>query len=401
MRILMISWEYPPHMVGGLGRHVADIAPRLADQGIAVTILTPWAAEATQEHLVAPNLLVIRVPLNDRASDIVTRVNDATTTFLQVAHHIWQATGGFDIIHVHDWLLADVAITLKHQYQRPLVATIHASERGRRHGDISGPESTAIDAIEWRLTYEAWRVIVCSHFMVTQLVCDFGLPYDKIDMIPNGVVMPSLPFNTVAQRQHFRQRYQPYDAPLLYAVGRLVYEKGWHVLIVALAKLRTNYPDARLVLAGVGGFRNELERVARNYDVFNAVTFAGFIADDERDGLYASADIAVFPSLYEPFGIVALEAMALRCPVVVCNTGGLREVVNANRTGILVETGNADSLVDGLRYTLDYPNLTQQRIETAYEEARITYAWETIAAATAAVYGRVVAEWQKGDWGTV
>lgn len=401
MRILMISWEYPPHMVGGLGRHVADIAPRLADQGIAVTILTPWAAEATQEHLVAPNLLVIRVPLNDRASDIVTRVNDATTTFLQVAHHIWQATGGFDIIHVHDWLLADVAITLKHQYQRPLVATIHASERGRRHGDISGPESTAIDAIEWRLTYEAWRVIVCSHFMVTQLMCDFGLPYDKIDMIPNGVVMPSLPFNTVAQRQHFRQRYQPYDAPLLYAVGRLVYEKGWHVLIVALAKLRTNYPDARLVLAGVGGFRNELERVARNYDVFNAVTFAGFIADDVRDGLYASADIAVFPSLYEPFGIVALEAMALRCPVVVCNTGGLREVVNANRTGILVETGNADSLVDGLRYTLDYPNLTQQRIETAYEEARITYAWETIAAATAAVYGRVVAEWQKGDWGTV
>lgn len=400
MRILMISWEYPPHMVGGLGRHVADLAPRLAAQGIELTILTPWAAGAAQQQTIAPNLHVIRVPLNERAADIVTRVSDATVTFLQAAHHLWQATGGFDIIHVHDWLLADVAIVLKHTYQRPLVATIHASERGRRRGDISSPESTAIDAIEWRLTYEAWRVVVCSHFMVTQLMHDFSLPLDKIDMIPNGVVMPNLPFETAAQRLAFRRRYQPYDAPLLYAVGRLVYEKGWHVLIDALAKLRINYPEARLVLAGVGGFRSELERVARMHDVFSAVTFAGFIADDERDGLYASADIAVFPSLYEPFGIVALEAMALRCPVVVCDTGGLREVVNANRTGILVDPDNAESLVAGLQYTLDYPNMTQLRIETAYEEARITYAWETIAAATAAVYGRVVSDWQKGHWGT-
>ena len=401
MRILMISWEYPPHMVGGLGRHVADIAPCLASQGIELTILTPWAAGAAQHQTITPNLHVIRVPLNERATDIVTRVSDATVTFLQVAHQIWHAAGGFDIIHVHDWLLADVAIALKHHYQRPLVATIHASERGRRRGDISSPESTAIDAIEWRLTYEAWRVIVCSHFMVTQLMSDFSLPLDKIDMIPNGVVMPALPFDTASQRQNFRQRYQPYEAPLLYAVGRLVYEKGWHVLIAALAKLRKNHPEARLVLAGVGGFRSELERVARAHDVFSAVTFAGFIADDERDGLYASADIAVFPSLYEPFGIVALEAMALRCPVVVCDTGGLREVVNDNRTGILVDTGDVDSLVLGLEYTLDQPNLTQQRIETAYEEARITYAWETIAAATASVYGRISAEWQKGSWGTV
>ena len=401
MRILMISWEYPPHMVGGLGRHVADIALRLASQGIELTILTPWSAGAAQQHTVAPNLHVIRVPLNERAADIVTRVSDATVTFLQTAHHIWRLSGGFDIIHVHDWLLADVAIALKHHYRRPLVATIHASERGRRRGDISSSESAAIDAIEWRLTYEAWRVVVCSHFMVTQLMRDFSLPLDKIDMIPNGVVMPLLPFDTATQRQIFRQRYQPYDAPLLYAVGRLVYEKGWHVLIAALANLRIDYPDARLVLAGVGGFRAELERVARAHDVYSAVTFAGFITDDERDGLYASADIAVFPSLYEPFGIVALEAMALRCPVVVCDTGGLREVVNANRTGILVNTGDVDSLVAGLQYTLDYPNLTQQRIENAYEEARLTYAWETIAAATAAVYGRVVANWQKGDWGTV
>lgn len=399
MRILMISWEYPPHMVGGLGRHVADLAPRLADQGIELTILTPWVAGALPQQTIMPCLQVIRVPLNEQATDIVTRVRDATATFLQAAHHIWQTAGGFDLIHIHDWLLADVAIALKHYYQCPLLATIHASERGRRRGDISSLESVAINAIEWRLTYEAWRVIVCSHFMVTQLVQDFSLPSDKIDMIPNAVVMPAPPFDTVAQRLAFRRRYQPYDAPLLYAVGRLVHEKGWHVLIGALAKLRSSYPEARLVLAGVGGFRAELEQVARAQHVFSAVTFAGFIADDERDGLYASADIAVFPSLYEPFGIVALEAMVLRCPVVVCDTGGLREVVSANRTGIVVQPDHVDSLLAGLQYTLNHPNLTQQRIETAYEEARITYAWQTIAAATAAVYGRISAEQQAGNWG--
>ncbi len=400
MRILMISWEYPPHMVGGLGRHVADLAPRLAADGIELTILTTWAAGASQQQTVAPNLHVFRVPIMERSVDIVARIGDATETFLQVAHHIWHTNGGFDIVHVHDWLLADVAITLKHHYQRPLVATIHATERGRMRGDISSPESLAIDTIEWRLTYEAWRVVVCSYFMVTQLMSDFSLPLDKIDMIPNGVVMPSMPHDNAAQRLMFRQRYQPNDAPLLFGIGRLVFEKGWHVLIRALAKLRFAYPEARLVLAGVGEYRSELERNARELDVFDAVTFTGFIADFERNGLYASADIAVFPSLYEPFGIVALEAMALRCPVVVSDTGGLREVVSANRTGILVDSDNAESLVAGLKYTLDHHNLTHQRIESAFEEARITYAWETIAAGTAAVYGRVVADWQKGSWGT-
>lgn len=399
MRVLMISWEYPPHMVGGLGRHVADLVPQLANQGIELTLLTPWSAGALQKESLAPHLQIVRVPLNERAIDIVTRVADATAAFVQAAHQLWQQVGGYDLIHVHDWLLADAAIALKHHYRRPLLATIHASERGRRRGDISAPESRSIDAIEWRLSYEAWRVIVCSQYMVQQLTSDFSVPLDKIDMVPNGVVIPPAPFQSETDRVHYRMRYQPFDAPLLFAVGRLVHEKGWHVLIAALAGLRRTYPHARLVLAGVGGYREELQWVARHHDVLSAVTFAGFISDEDRNKLYAVADIAVFPSLYEPFGIVALEAMALRCPVVVSETGGLREVVQANRTGVLVPPDNVDALVNGLAYTLNESARTQQRVELAYEETRITYGWQTIAAATAAVYGRIIAEWQKGDWG--
>lgn len=400
MRVLMISWEYPPHMVGGLGRHVADLAPQLAAQGIALTLLTPWSAGALQHEVLAPNLQIVRVPLNERAIDIVTRVTDATAVFLHAAHVLWQQHGGFDLIHVHDWLLADVAIALKHHYRRPLIATIHANERGRRGGDISAPESRAIDAIEWRLTYEAWRVVVCSHYMVQQLACDFSVPQDKIDMVPNGVVIPAIPFHSAHDRLNYRMRYQPYtNAPLLFAVGRLVHEKGWHVLIAALAGIRHTYQHARLVLAGVGGYRDELQAVAQHHDVLGAVTFTGFISDDDRNKLYAVADIAVFPSLYEPFGIVALEAMALQCPVVVSDTGGLREVVQMNRTGILVTPDHVDALIAGLQYTFEQPVRTQERVKLAYEDTRITYGWQTIAAATAAVYGRVIAEWQKGSWG--
>ena len=209
--------------------------------------------------------------------------------------------------------------------------------------------------------------------MVAQLVNDFDLPHDKIDMVPNGVVIPPNPFACTQDRQHYRMRYQPFDAPLLFAVGRLVHEKGWHVLIAALAHLRHTFVHTRLVLAGVGGYRDELQWLVRQYDVLSAFTFAGFISDDDRNKLYASADIAVFPSLYEPFGIVALEAMALRCPVVVSNTGGLREVVQSNRTGVLVSPDNVDALVAGLTTTLSEPVQTNERIQLAFEDTRMTY----------------------------
>jgi glycosyltransferase involved in cell wall biosynthesis len=330
----------------------------------------------------------------------VTQINSASALFLRVAQQIWRAQGGFDLIHVHDWLLADVAITLKHHFKRPLIATIHAIERGRRRGHIHTAESQYIDGCEWRLGYEAWRVIVCSQYMVGQLHNEFQLPIDKIDMVPNGVVVPSYPFADASSRMAFRTKYQPFDAPLLFAVGRLVHEKGWHVLMHAVRDLIKEYPQLRLVLAGVGGYQQALQQLVTEHDLHEAVVFAGFISDKERNSLYAAADVAVFPSLYEPFGIVALEAMALRCPVVVSDTGGLREVVDSHRTGLLVYPDDVESLTWGLHHTLTHTQATLDRVNAAFEEVRMVFGWQTIAAATAAIYGRVVSEWRRGEWGT-
>lgn len=400
MRVLMISWEYPPHMVGGMGRHVADLAPQLTAQGIELHVLTPGTYDAPPYELVAANLHIHRIPLPPSSYDIVTQINSASALFLRVAQQLWRAYDGFDLIHVHDWLLADVAITLKHHFKRPLIATIHAIERGRRRGHIDTSESQYIDACEWRLGYEAWRVIVCSHYMVSQLHAEFDLPTDKIDMVPNGVIVPPYPFVDASARNAFRAKYQPNDAPLLFAVGRLVHEKGWHVLMHAVRHLTAEYPQLRLVLAGVGGYQQALQHLVTDHNLHDAVIFAGFISDKERNSLYATADVAVFPSLYEPFGIVALEAMALRCPVVVSDTGGLREVVDSHRTGLLVYPDDVESLSWGLHHTLTHTHATQDRVNAAYEEVRMVFGWQTIAAATAAIYGRVVSEWRRGSWGT-
>lgn len=400
MRVLMISWEYPPHMVGGMGRHVADLAPQITAQGIELHVLTPGTYDAPPYELVATNLHIHRIPLPPSSYDIVTQINSASALFLRVAQQLWRAYDGFDLIHVHDWLLADVAITLKHHFKRPLIATIHAIERGRRRGYIHTAESQYIDACEWRLGYEAWRVIVCSQYMVDQVQHEFHLPADKLDMVPNGVVVPVNPFCDAEARRTFRAKYQPTPAPLVFAVGRLVHEKGWHVLMHAVRTLALEYPGIRLVLAGVGGYQQALQQLVNEHDLHEAVVFAGFISDKERNALYAASDIAVFPSLYEPFGIVALEAMALRCPVVVSDTGGLREVVESHRTGLLVYPDDVQSLVWGLRHTLTHPHATADRVNAAYEEVRMTFGWQTIAAATSAIYGRVVSEWRRGTWGT-
>lgn len=400
MRVLMISWEYPPHMVGGMGRHVADLAPQLTAQGIELHVLTPGTYDAPPYERVAAHLHIHRIPLPPSSYDIVTQINSASALFLRVAQQLWRAHDGFDLIHVHDWLLADVAITLKHHYKRPLIATIHAIERGRRRGHIDTSSSQYIDACEWRLGYEAWRVIVCSNYMVHQLHDEFELPVDKIDMIPNGVIVPQYPFVDALSRNEFRAKYQPNDAPLLFAVGRLVHEKGWHVLMHAVRHLICEYPQLRLVLAGVGGYQQALQHLVTEHDLHDVVVFAGFISDKERNALYATADVAVFPSLYEPFGIVALEAMALRCPVVVSDTGGLREVVESHRTGLLVYPDDVESLSWGLHHTLTHTQATQDRVNAAYDEVRMVFGWQTIAAATAAIYGRVVSEWGRGSWGT-
>ncbi|MEW6229799.1 MAG: glycosyltransferase family 4 protein, partial [Bacillota bacterium] len=224
----------------------------------------------------------------------------------------------------------------------------------------------------------------------------FSVPGDKIDVIPNGVeAMPALDDEFV---QRTRLRYARPEDHLVFYVGRLVYEKGVHVLLDAVPRVLADVPQTRFVIAGDGYYVGVLREKAGNMGLGQVVSFAGHVSDRERDALYAAADVVVFPSLYEPFGIVALEGMARGTPVVASDTGGLAEVIQHERTGIKVYPGSAESLAWEIKRVLCDPGLRDFISRRGREEALTRFGWDAVAASTRSVYRRVLDEASSVHW---
>jgi glycosyltransferase involved in cell wall biosynthesis len=405
----MLSWEYPPHNVGGLGKHVTELVPALARAGVEVHLITPrWLGgageEAIQETVVDPTnpdpapATVYRVapPEVDRA-DFFT---NAWRTNVMIEEHgkTLLDAGGYDLIHAHDWLVAFAGVALKHAYRLPLIATVHATEYGRNRGFPTGGVGRQIHNVEWWLTYEAWRAIVCSQFMAGEIGTVFQAPGDKLDVVPNGVDTSRFDGLNGLDLAAFRRRYALDGEKIVFYVGRVVHEKGVHLLVEATPRLLAVRPDAKVVIAGTGGSLAAYRQRALELGLQDKILFTGFIPDEARDRLFKVADVAVFPSLYEPFGIVALEAMAAHLPVVVADVGGLSEVVTNHETGMTVYPDSVESLVWGIRHTLDHPEWARARAAAAYRTVRARYNWDEIARGTLAVYRRVAAERRAATW---
>jgi glycosyltransferase involved in cell wall biosynthesis len=284
-------------------------------------------------------------------------------------------------------------------YKCPIVATIHATEVGRWRSEyLTDGLSQSIDRVEKDLSFEAWRVIACSHYMVGELRRHFKLPVDKLDMIPNGINLDIQPHFDPDELAAFRAGYVLSDDPLIFSVGRLVFEKGHHVLLGAMPQILASFPRARLVLAGKGPLRGYLQNIVDSLGITDNVQFAGFITDLERDKFLSVADCAIFPSLYEPFGIVALEAMAFNCPIVVSNLGGFAEVVQHEKTGILIYPDNSDSAAWGILQVLKKPLLAQSYADNARKMIEEDYNWHHVAHETIKVFERVISERAATVW---
>lgn len=406
MRVLMVSWEFPPHTVGGLGRHVADIAPKLAAQGVDLHIVTPLVGDAPQHEQPVPNLHIHRVTGAVRAddhADLIERTQRANASLEAAAIALHANVGGFDLIHAHDWLAAFSSVALQQALQRPLVATIHSLEWGRMQGHIHTPQSWWIHNIEHELATSAARIITVSRYMAQQAHDVLNVAPSMIDVIYNGVALPCVPVPRSAsddeQRRLVRRRYAGDHEALMCFVGRLVHEKGAHTLLAALTRIRERLPHAKLVVAGTGPEMEHLRGQAEASGMVGHVQFAGYISDEARNELYGVADVAVFPSLYEPFGIVALEAMSFGCPVVVSATGGLAEIVVPHETGITTEPNNPESLAWGVLHTLEHPHWAMARAANALRALQTTYSWQRIAAQTICTYRHVMDTWHDGALG--
>jgi glycosyltransferase involved in cell wall biosynthesis len=405
MRVMMLSWEYPPRIVGGISPHVYELSQELVKQGVEVHVVTKATPNAPNEETEASGVHVHRVELAGTPNDFLHEIqllNQATDLRVRQLLEDWRPGGQPTIFHAHDWLSLDSARELKYEYKLPMVATVHATETGR-HGGIHNNVSRYIHDQEYWLTYEAWRVVICSEFMRGEVHRTFNCPWEKTDVIFNGVNADKFKFEwTEAERLAAREQYAaPHEKIVLY-VGRFVREKGIQVLLNSAHAILAAEPNTRFVIAG-GGNREKFEGFVDWSGLRSRIHFTGFISGRKLLELYRCADVAVFPSLYEPFGIVALEAMAAGTSVVCSDAGGLPEVVSHDLTGTTTFAGDTASLAWGVLRVLQDPERAAKIRERAKERLSTDFSWANLATQTIAVYERVWAEFLESYWaaGTV
>ncbi|BBX66125.1 glycogen synthase [Mycobacterium saskatchewanense] len=393
MKILMVSWEYPPVVIGGLGRHVHHLATALAAAGHDVVVLSrrPAGTDASTHPTTDEVVEGVRVIAAAHDPHEFTFGTDMMAWALAMGHAMIRAgmslkspqTPGRnrpwrpDVVHAHDWLVAHPAIALAQFYDVPVVSTIHATEAGRHSGWVSGPISRQVHALESWLVRESDSLITCSASMADEVTELFGPGLAGITVIRNGI--------DAARWTFAARRPRTGPAELLY-LGRLEYEKGVHDAIAALPRIRRTHPGTMLTIAGEGTQQEWLVEQARKHKVLKATRFVGHLDHAELLAVLHRADAAVLPSHYEPFGIVALEAAAAGTPLVTSNIGGLGEAVIDGHTGVSCPPRDVSALASAVRRVLDDPDAAQRRARAARQRLTSAFDWQTVAAETAQVY---------------
>ncbi|GAC1492590.1 MAG: glycosyltransferase family 4 protein [Solirubrobacteraceae bacterium] len=393
LRVLLLSWEYPPIVEGGLARHVRKLSEAFAAMDeLEIHVLTRGPAGGLSGCEERSGVIVHRVPEASYPSELpefvhwVRRLNE---DLLARGRALAEEGLSFDLVHGHDWLVALAAKRLADSLHVPYVTTIHATEFGRHQGWVHRPPQSEIHRAERWMARAADRVLVCSHYMRGHVADVFDLPEESVDVIPNGIDPGDL--QPRGDLRELRLRFARSDERLVLLVGRLVYEKGFQLALDALPNVLRNVPGVRFLVAGSGTHEAELRRQAQRLGLTDRGTFLGWIGDDLLHSLYRIADLTVVPSLYEPFGLVALEAMASDCPCIVADTGGLREVVpEGDRVGLRFRGGDAEHLAVMIeRLLCDEP--LRDRVVAQATEHVLRFEWGDVARRTLAVYESTLA----------
>lgn len=367
---------------GGLGRHVHALAEAQAALGHDVTVITDHVPDQPAEETRTGVRILRATPA---PPDLPFDTEHLLAWVLGLNHRL--ASTGLaalqrlrpDVLHAHDWLVAHAVRDLAAINHTPIVATIHATEAGRHQGWLPTELSRSIHRIESWLVDTAQQVITCSEHMESEVSRLFGVSTDSMTVVPNGINTQrwSSPAGSTLSRE---------VGPTLVYCGRLEWEKGVHTLLDAVARLRWEYPELRLVVAGEGSQREALVDQARRRRIATKVTFTGWLTEELLHEVMATADAVIVPSIYEPFGLVALEAAALNAPLVVARTGGLAEFAADDSTAVTFSPGVVADLVGAVRRILDDPQGAATRARRARQRLREHHAWPVLAEATVSVY---------------
>jgi glycogen synthase len=396
MRVLILSWEYPPLIEGGLARHVRKLSENLVRQDVEVHVLTRGQEESpAEEEMEGVVVHRVREPRRPRElGEFVAWIEHMNADMLAAGVELGDRFS-FDVVHGHDWLVAVAGDHLAKRFRCPFVVTIHATEYGRHQGWVDKHPQSHIHGVEKWMANRADRVVTCSAYMREHVADIYGLDEERVTVIPNGIDPSDLV--PVDDLEALRARFADPSERLVLLVGRLVYEKGFQIALEALPGLISRLGGGvRFLVAGSGTAEEELRAQADALGLSEHGTFLGWIGDDVLHSLYRISDLTVVPSIYEPFGLVALEAMASGCPCLVADTGGLREVVPSDERVALRFRSRDPGSLGAMAERLLTDVALRDRLVAEAQEHVLTFDWADVARQAAVVYGEVTAPWPAG-----
>ncbi|MRX72635.1 glycosyltransferase [Bacillus lacus] len=373
LSVLILSSEYPPWIEGGLGTYVHGLAKFLAKKNVSVTVLVlgnskkEYYRESAGIKIYKPALTA---SVKNSYADWIAAAN---LGMFQYASMLSQKES-FSIIHAHDWLVSGAASALKKLLAIPLVSTLHSTETARKRTSSFMPEG-GIVSWERQLLQYSDKVIVCTKEM-EQEACSVlrGCP---TVVIPAGIDPETL---------EEEKAVSSINTPYLLSYGRLVPEKGFEMLLDSFAELKKTEFNLHLVIGGKGPLYIPLTKQAEELGIQESITFTGFLNWKERNYLLRRAAAAIFPSLYEPFGLSAVESMYKGTPTIASNVGGYRETVRDGQTGILFQAGSVASLTEGMAKLLNQPLLSHQLGKNVKAFTVDHYHWQEIIAEIIEIY---------------
>ncbi len=374
----MVTWEYPPSSVGGTAAHVDGLAHALGELGHEIVVVTRRIPGTDGESTTAGvRELRADVELPWLPDHVVASAASGSHAFVAklAALGDWRP----DVVHAHDWQVAWAAEVAARLFDCPLVTTFHGTERGRHGGHLAPGVAEDINSVEWWQASRSTRMIASTKLLVRDIVEGFEVDPDHVRRIPGGI------------DPAWWQSIGPDEVPgarggMVLAWGRVQYEKGFQVLARAMASLRYRVAGVECTIAGRGSYLPELQSQIDLAQVGDMTHLPGFVSDHDLRAAVHRAGCVVIPSLYEPFGIVALEALAGGAPLVVADTGGLAELVGGTGSALLFEPGNADDLADCIERVLTDREVADELVRRGRELLEASYSWSAIAARTVAVY---------------
>jgi glycogen(starch) synthase len=413
VKIAVLVYEYPPKIVGGLGTYGAEITRKFVLLDNDVTVFTMNDDAGTLPTREIWRGIEIHRPLHidvsDSLPDVIAEdirkwgrgiqffgklmVYNYLSAAKLVNELIKREGMNYDVVVAHDWLSAMGGVTVKKESGLPLAFHVHSTEHGRTMGN----GSNVVSNIELRAGKMADMIVTVSHAMKDELT-QLGFPREKIQVCYNGVDPKKYNPESFSQTQirNLREKYGLKDDDIMILfLGRLVGVKGVDKLIMAMPHILPKYPNAKLVIVGVGDVQEYLQNLVRTIKMEEYVRFLfDFIPEEERILHYAACDVAVFPSYYEPFGIVALEAMAMEKPVVVGAAGisGMREIViccGEEQCGFHIDPNNPSDIAWGIMNSVESPERKKWLGKNGRKRVLEEFTWTKIAEKTLELYQKI------------